>query len=51
MDSIRKVVAGELRGAVALLMLLAVAFGAANRWAHKVCARVSVCATLCVCMY
>ena len=35
-DSISKLVAGELRGAVALLLLLAVMAGAASRWVHKI---------------
>ncbi len=38
-DSLRKLFAGELRGALALLLLLAVAFGAVHHWMHKLLTR------------
>ena len=38
-DSARKLLAGELRGAVAALLLLAVAAGAASHWLHKLLTR------------
>ncbi len=35
MDSVRKLFTGELRGAVALLILVATVLGSAHNWMHK----------------